>query len=114
MNATEVKVLELRNKMIADLGFNTVGFVYSSTDYGDSYYLTTNTGIKVRISDHDATNVVRVEKEIMFKITDTLERMMFTLEQIVFPERFEFRRCQIGEKPTHIKNGKPVIISRIS
>jgi len=111
---TEMKATELRKKMITDFGFDHVGFVSSSTDFGDSFYLTTNTGLKIRISDHDATNSVRVEKEIMFKNSDTLERMIYTIEQIAFPERFGFRLCVAGEKPTHIKNGKPMVISRIS
>jgi len=109
------KTEKLRNILINKFGIDHIGLTHSETDFGDSSYLTwymEDELYKVRISDHESTNVHRVENEIMFKDTDTIEKMIFTLEQIMFPERFTFRPTKKGEKPTHIKFGKPSVIIR--
>ena len=100
---------------IETFGINSIGVTDSVTDYGNSSYLTfyhNDNLIKIRISDHDATNSVRVEKEIMFKNDASIEKMTFTIEQILFPERFSFIPCTNGQKPTHIKNGTKCVIIR--
>lgn len=107
------KAKELRNHLMKDFLINHIGIDGSKTDFGESCYLTfwrNDTLYKIRISDHEATNPYRVVTEIMFKEDDPLDRMIKTLEQILFPERFEFRPIKEGEKPTHIKNGKPCIM----
>jgi hypothetical protein len=107
------------NQLIAEIktwGINDIGFIESENDYGVSNYITfyhNGELVKIRISDHEATNPVRVEKEIMFSDTTSVGAMVNKLEQILFPERFEFRPIKVGEKATHIKNGQKVIISRI-
>lgn len=109
------KADKLRTKMISQFKLKDIGVTNSETDYGNSSYLTfyfKDELYKIRISDHDATNTVRVEREIMFTEKRTVEEMLNSIEQILFPERFYFVPVEKGEKPTHIKNGKPCVMKR--
>ena len=114
MNTVIIKAEELRLQL-QNMGVNSIGLCNSNTDFGNSSYLTfyhNENLVKIRISDHDATNSVRVEKEVMFKNDTPIEKMTFTMEQILFPERFDFIACLSGQVPTHIKNGVKCIIIR--
>jgi hypothetical protein len=98
-----------------ELGTNDIATSRSETDFGVSEYVTfwqNDELVKIRVSDHEATNKIRVEREIMFKDNESVEKMWGTIEQIIFPERFDFRPIEKGERPTHIKNGKMLVIIR--
>lgn len=111
MDAVQIKAENLRIKLVELFNTDCIGFVCSNTDFGVSCYLTTN-NLKIRVSDHEATNSFRVENEIMFDFKIDVEKMVSTIEQIAFPDRFEFFPVEKGQRPTHIKNGKPCIMKR--
>ena len=111
MDTTINKANELRDELKNLFNTDEIGFACSETDFGVSCYLTVN-GFKIRVSDHEATNSVRVEKEIMFNRNFEVSKALFIIEQIAFPERFEFVECKENETPTHIKFGKKCIIKR--
>jgi capsular polysaccharide biosynthesis protein len=106
--------LELISNWIKnEYSIEKIGKIISTTDFGVSGYLTFYKNeklIKIRVSDHSASNSVRLENEIMFSVSDKIEKNLFTLKQILSPEKFSFRECSLNEKPTHIKNGKKCII----
>lgn len=113
MDAVVIKAEQLRNELVKLFNTDEIGFTTSETDFGVSCYLTVN-GLKIRVSDHEATNSVRVEREIMFNYAKkTIKEMTYTVEQVAFPERFELSLCAKGQKPTHIIGGKFYIKSRI-
>lgn len=85
----------------------------SFTDYGNSTYFyvlnaNTNEQVKVRISDHDATNSVRQANEMMFCISKGIETIFNQIEKVTNPERFTItlKQVQYGKNLITIKEYK--------
>lgn len=75
-------------------GFETSSISISNTDYGTSCYfklisdVLVDGYIKVRVSDHDATNVSRMSNEIMIFSNSDIDAKIESAEKIIFSERF--------------------------
>lgn len=111
MDAVQIKAEKLRSELLVLFNTNEIGFACSETNFGISCYLTIF-NFKIRVSDHESTNSFRVENEIMFDFKIDVEKMVSKIEQIAFPDRFDFYPVERGQKPTHIKNGKPCVMKR--
>jgi hypothetical protein len=110
LKAEEIKKF-LKNNFVEEIIIRN-----SETNYGESTYISfykNDIYYKIRISDHESTNDFRVKTEIMFNQNDNVEKIKNSLEQIIFPERFDFRQPKNDEKPTHFKNGKFCVIFKI-
>lgn len=94
-----IEEIAIQVKAIANtIGFTTGNISVSNTDYGTSCYFNIYSDlllaerVKVRISDHDATNPVRMATEIMigrFTTLEAINELFLPYEQAIFPSRFE-------------------------
>ena len=86
----------------------------SITDYGVSGYLSTYTPdyryLKIRLSDHAATNQHRLETELMFGYSDYFtvgDNRKEEIERYIYPDRF-----QRVETRVYIDNWRPFNVER--
>lgn len=108
MTTQEIKSLELSNEL-SKRGISN-HFSVSNTDFGTSCYFTfykdlnSNDKYVVRISDHSATNISRIQNERMEYVeTINIIKTADSIELYLFPKRFEFTTA--CEKATHRVNG---------
>lgn len=108
MTSEELKSVELSNELTSRGIANH--FSVSNTDFGTSCYFTfyknsdSTEKYIVRISDHSATNTLRIANERMeYVATINISKVADAVELYLFPERFEF--TTVCEKATHRVNG---------
>lgn len=90
-NYNNVQKAKVAYEQLQELGINVESVAYSSTSWGNSFYMNADVKgakIKIRSSDHSVTNYDRIVNEFHINEKGLSRNDYLTLERTMFPDRF--------------------------